>query len=245
VVWDYAPFGGEMCGGSLVNFSDNAATFVQPGPDRIGRKYVKALYVEYTDGTFKEKKVLARARGRMGAAAGTACGSASDARCRPHSCLRAHPAITPRTSQRRAPAWEHLGVLGPVIRGVVGDTLRVTFKNNLREQPVSMHPHGVWYGKDSEGAPYADGLPRERRWLRSCGGSRGGGRLRSSSHLLEGCMPARPLPAPVPWPCPLTHAVAAGDKLEPGDNVTYTWLVPERAGPGRADLGSAMWMYHR
>lgn len=57
MVWDYAPFGGEMCGGSLVNFSDNAKTFVEPGPDRIGRKYVKALYVEYTDATFTQKKV--------------------------------------------------------------------------------------------------------------------------------------------------------------------------------------------
>jgi hypothetical protein len=46
-----------MCGGSLVNFTDNAKTFVEPGPDRIGRKYVKALYVEYTDATFKQKKV--------------------------------------------------------------------------------------------------------------------------------------------------------------------------------------------
>lgn len=57
VVWDYAPFGGEMCGGSLVNFSDNAKTFVEPGPDRIGRKYIKALYVEYTDASFTQKKV--------------------------------------------------------------------------------------------------------------------------------------------------------------------------------------------
>jgi hypothetical protein len=57
VVWDYAPFNGEMCGGSLVNFSDNAKTFVEAGPDRIGRKYIKALYVEYTDATFTQKKV--------------------------------------------------------------------------------------------------------------------------------------------------------------------------------------------
>lgn len=57
VVWDYAPFNGEMCGGTLVPFSDNAKTFVEPGPDKIGRKYIKALYVEYTDATFKEKKV--------------------------------------------------------------------------------------------------------------------------------------------------------------------------------------------
>jgi hypothetical protein len=56
-VWDYVPFGGEMCGGSKVNFSDNAKTFVEAGPDRIGSKYLKALYVEYTDATFKTRKV--------------------------------------------------------------------------------------------------------------------------------------------------------------------------------------------
>jgi hypothetical protein len=57
-----------MCGGSLVNFSDNAKTFVEPGPDRIGRKYVKALYVEYTDATFSQKKVCGRERVVFGSA---------------------------------------------------------------------------------------------------------------------------------------------------------------------------------
>lgn len=80
------------------------------------------------------------------------------ARC-PSLPLR--PAALP---QRRAPAWEHLGLLGPVIRGVVGDTIRVTFKNNLKEHNVSLHPHGVWYDKESEGSPYADGLPRAWGW---------------------------------------------------------------------------------
>jgi len=52
-------------------------------------------------------------------------------------------------------------VLGPVIRGAVGDTIKVTFKNMLKdpEHRVSMHPHGVFYDKQSEGSPYADGLP--------------------------------------------------------------------------------------
>jgi hypothetical protein len=67
-------------------------------------------------------------------------------------------------TQRRAPAFEHMGLLGPIIRGVVGDTLKVTFRNNLKEHNVSMHPHGVWYNKDSEGSPYADGLKREFWW---------------------------------------------------------------------------------
>ncbi|MEK6597694.1 MAG: multicopper oxidase domain-containing protein, partial [Gemmatimonadota bacterium] len=33
---------------------------------------------------------------------------------------------------------------------------RIVFRNNA-SHPYSMHPHGVFYTKDSEGAPYADG----------------------------------------------------------------------------------------
>lgn len=55
----------------------------------------------------------------------------------------------------RSPAWEHLGLLGPLLRAEVGDTIRVVFRNNT-QFPVSMHPHGVTYTKDSEGAAYAD-----------------------------------------------------------------------------------------
>ncbi|MDX1547114.1 MAG: multicopper oxidase domain-containing protein [Rhodothermales bacterium] len=56
----------------------------------------------------------------------------------------------------RPAAWQHLGLLGPVLRAEVGDTLVVYFKNTGR-YAYSMHPHGVFYDKDSEGAPYADG----------------------------------------------------------------------------------------
>ncbi len=59
------------------------------------------------------------------------------------------------TVKRRAPGWQHLGLLGPLLRAEVGDTLRVVFRNNTRF-PVSMHPHGVTYLKDSEGASYVD-----------------------------------------------------------------------------------------
>lgn len=61
-----------------------------------------------------------------------------------------------RTIKPRAPEWEHLGFLGPLIRAEVGDTIRVVFQNHA-QRPYSMHPHGVFYNKDSEGAPYADG----------------------------------------------------------------------------------------
>jgi FtsP/CotA-like multicopper oxidase with cupredoxin domain len=48
-----------------------------------------------------------------------------------------------------------LGMLGPVIRAAVGDTIKVVFKNNT-EYPASVHPHGVFYQKSAEGAPYND-----------------------------------------------------------------------------------------
>ena len=55
-----------------------------------------------------------------------------------------------------------LGMLGPVIRAVVGDTITVVFKNNT-SHPASVHPHGVFYQKDSEGAPYADGTRGDKK----------------------------------------------------------------------------------
>ena len=51
---------------------------------------------------------------------------------------------------------DSLGMLGPVIRASVGDSIQVVFKNNT-PYPASIHPHGVFYQKDSEGAPYSDG----------------------------------------------------------------------------------------
>ncbi len=62
------------------------------------------------------------------------------------------------TPKPRPAEWEHLGIMGPLIRGVVGDTIRVVFLNRA-SFPASMHPHGVFYLKDSEGAPYEDGTP--------------------------------------------------------------------------------------
>ena len=43
-----------------------------------------------------------------------------------------------------------------LIRAQVGDTIRVVFRNSARF-PASLHPHGVSYKKDSEGAHYNDG----------------------------------------------------------------------------------------
>jgi len=102
------------------------------------------------------------------------------------------------TLKPRPPEWQHLGTLGPAIRAEVGDTIVVHFKNKTRF-PVSVHPHGVFYEKDSEGAPYDDGT---------------------------------------------SGADKADDAVPPGGTHTYTWQVPERAGPGSADPSTILWMYH-
>jgi FtsP/CotA-like multicopper oxidase with cupredoxin domain len=58
------------------------------------------------------------------------------------------------TTKKTQPAW--LGVLGPVLRAEVGDTLQIHFLNRS-QRPASVHPHGVRYTKDSEGAHYRAG----------------------------------------------------------------------------------------
>nr|XP_055194400.1 hephaestin isoform X5 [Nyctereutes procyonoides] len=52
---------------------------------------------------------------------------------------------------------KHLGILGPVIRAEVGDTIQVIFYNRA-SQPFSIQPHGVFYEKDYEGTVYNDGM---------------------------------------------------------------------------------------
>jgi FtsP/CotA-like multicopper oxidase with cupredoxin domain len=56
------------------------------------------------------------------------------------------------TTSKPQPAW--LGILGPIIRAEVGDTVLVHFLNRTDDRH-SMHPHGVRYTKDHEGADYA------------------------------------------------------------------------------------------
>jgi manganese oxidase len=68
------------------------------------------------------------------------------------------------TTAVKQPAW--LGILGPIIRGVVGDTLKVTFLNRSdREDRIfSMHPHGLRYDRDNEGA-YSYPDARRGSWV--------------------------------------------------------------------------------
>lgn len=46
------------------------------------------------------------------------------------------------------PPW--LGFLGPIMRAEVGDVVVIHLRN-FASRPYSLHPHGVFYNKDSEG----------------------------------------------------------------------------------------------
>jgi FtsP/CotA-like multicopper oxidase with cupredoxin domain len=56
------------------------------------------------------------------------------------------------TRRKAQPVW--LGVLGPIIRAEVGDTVVVHFRNRAPSGSYGMHPHGFHYTKDNEGAHY-------------------------------------------------------------------------------------------
>lgn len=92
------------------------------------------------------------------------------------SCLK--PVLP--SLQNRTEDEAYLGNLGPIVRAAVGDRILFHFLNRLK-MPVSVHPHGVFYNKSSEGALYSDGtsgilsipLPYALRsgkpcWLRAC-----------------------------------------------------------------------------
>jgi tetratricopeptide (TPR) repeat protein len=108
IEWDYAPAGNVI----QEPFCGDPDAIPGRTPGRIGSRYLKALYREYTDGTFQRLKL-------------------------------------------RDNHWRHLGILGPLLRVEVGDRIKVVFKNKTRF-PVSLHPHGVFYLKTSEGSGYND-----------------------------------------------------------------------------------------
>ena len=127
-----------------MDFDDGATVFVGRSADRIGSKYKKAIFVEYTDATFKERK--------------------------------------PRPA-----AWQHLGILGPIIHAQVGDKIRVVFHNKA-SRPYSIHPHGVFYTKANEGALTDDGTSQAER--------AGGAVAPESTHVYQWDAPARAGPGP-------------------------------------------------
>ncbi|KAH9487800.1 hypothetical protein Btru_068385, partial [Bulinus truncatus] len=104
--WDYAPGVGIYSKTGQSNIIEN---FIQPKENRIGSKYKKTGYFQYTGETFTKE----------------------------------------------IPKPVYLGLLGPVMRGELHDVIVVHFYNNASRN-YSIHPHGVFYHKNHEGALYLD-----------------------------------------------------------------------------------------
>ena len=111
---------------------------------------------------------------------------------------REYTDATFKSLKPRPQSQAYLGLVGPIFHAEVGDTIKVVFRNHATH-PFSMHPHGVLYAKDSEGADYNDAT--------------------TDADKSDGC-------------------------VAPGATHTYTWRVPERAGPGPGDPSSVFWLYH-
>ncbi|NXP43379.1 FA8 factor, partial [Heliornis fulica] len=89
--WDYAPMKPVSLDRNISSF------FLEAGPQRIGSKYKKVMFVEYEDAAFKKRKE-------------------SD--------------------------QPDKGILGPVIKGEVGDQFKIMFRN-LASRPYNIYPHGL------------------------------------------------------------------------------------------------------
>jgi manganese oxidase len=130
------------------------------------------------------------------------------------------------TLKKRDAEDQYLGMLGPILRAEVGDTIKVVFKNNATH-PFSMHPHGVLYQKDSEGADYNDGTSGDDK---SDGGVPPG-----SKHVYVWQVPERAGPGPadpssVFW---LYHSHA--DELQDIASGLFGMIVVTRRGMALPD----------
>ncbi|XP_037323341.2 ferroxidase HEPHL1 isoform X1 [Pungitius pungitius] len=69
---------------------------------------------------------------------------------------------TDATYSRKVPRPPWLGFLGPILRAEVGEVIVVHLKN-FATRSYTIHPHGVLYEKNTEGALYPDGTPKEMK----------------------------------------------------------------------------------
>jgi len=109
----------------------------------------------------------------------------------------------------------HLGLLGPIIRAEVGDTIIVHLKNKLRNLNCSIHAHGVLYSIFDEGNQDVGSQTKKK--------------------LKE---------EPSPQMNGHSNPNDIYGIVTPGETHTYKWQVPERAGPSTDDPTSIIWSYY-
>jgi FtsP/CotA-like multicopper oxidase with cupredoxin domain len=146
---------------------------------------------------------------------------------------------TDDTFQAKVIEAPRLGVLGPVLRGTVGEFLSITFLNR-GGRPLSMHPHGVKYDKDSEGSYY---MPKP-----GLGAAVGvGAKFTYVWHLDEESGPLPTEPSSKGW---LYHSHVEGDEEAEMGLVGFIVVTdPKRARPDGtpSDIDremAALFMFH-
>jgi manganese oxidase len=93
----------------------------------------------------------------------------------------------------KKPQPEWLGILGPIIRAEVGDTVIVHFKNSTNRL-LTMHPHGLKYTKENEGAVYSVAIGRPSP------GVKRGQEVTYTWFADEGSGPGSGQPSSIVWP---------------------------------------------
>jgi hypothetical protein len=122
---------------------------------------------------------------------------------------------TDGTFTKRVPQTPRLGILGPVLRGVVGQYLAVTFLNREISGIYSMHPHGVKYDRDSEGSYHT--------------GDAGVIGLEAGDVKKNAREASRQ---------------GRGAAIGYGARFTYVWYLDESSGPLPSEPSSKAWLYH-
>ena len=132
VEWDYAPSGKDLCKDSEDALEGSS-------------KFRKAAFVEYTDGTFK-------ASNQSGCGDSAGCSAAPQqhpSAWRPGTELSLRCLL--QVKKPKAADMAHTGLLGPVIRASVGESLGVTLLNRL-SFPVNIAPSGLQGAADGADA---------------------------------------------------------------------------------------------
>ncbi len=140
VPWSYAPKGDACTDPGLAALQLPVHTLADP----TGGTFMKALYREYVDGTFKVSIGVLLLRPAKNHAVtllavvvlrNLACATASLAHTTARQCTILQ-ALKPRPARQ-----EHLGILGPLIYVEAGSSINIVLKNNLPEA-VNMEPSG-------------------------------------------------------------------------------------------------------
>ena len=132
------------------------------------------------------------------------------------------------TVKKPQPVW--LGILGPIIRGVPGDTITVVFYNKA-DLPYSMHPHGLRYDKSDEGS-----MPMESMGMAAIANQ-------SPPAAMPGTNGSQSMQAAGGTLAPSSE-VYPGDEVMPGQKYTYAWNVTNESGPGAGEGSTKLWFYH-